>query len=222
MENACPNAEPLVVLQIMQVFGSEHVAFFQECPVAVPSVAPQEQVFGAVQVAVLKLWVCDDSALGRLGVVVGVVGGTVGAVIGSVLGAEGIVLVVVLGSIVGTEDTRSVVLSSATEDEGIGIVVAVQLESVSKLVVDLLEGTLKIDIITRTAAMILLTLLLMNFWIISCHFVIGIIRITARKANILNMLGKNTIADRAKNTVRIHAMILFTLFIILTPPVVFY
>ena len=59
----CPVALPSVAPQV-QAFGAVQVAGFQVCPLAVPSVAPQEQVFGAVQVAALKLWTCGGSVVG--------------------------------------------------------------------------------------------------------------------------------------------------------------
>ena len=54
-EKLCPAVKPLVVPHTVHVLGSEHVASFQLCPLASPSVVPQEQVFGVVQVAALKL-----------------------------------------------------------------------------------------------------------------------------------------------------------------------
>ena len=76
LERLCPAVKPLVVPHTVHILGSEQVASFQLCPLASPSVAPQEQVFGAVQVAALKLCVCGGS----------VVGAVVGAVVGSVVG----------------------------------------------------------------------------------------------------------------------------------------
>ena len=70
-------AAPLAIPQTVHVLGSEQVASCQRCPLALPSVAPQEQVLGSVQVAARKLCMCGGS-----------VGGSVGSVAGS---AEGFV-----------------------------------------------------------------------------------------------------------------------------------
>ena len=90
LEKLCPAVKPLVVPHTVHIFGSEQVASFQLCPLASPSVAPQEQVFGAVQVAALKLCVCGGS----------VVGAVVGAVVGSVVG----VVVASVGGVVASDD----------------------------------------------------------------------------------------------------------------------
>ena len=87
LEKLCPAVKPLVVPHTVHVLGSEHVASFQLCPLALPSVAPQEQVFGAVQVAALKLCVCGGSVVGAVvGSVVGVP--LVGAVDADVVSLE--------------------------------------------------------------------------------------------------------------------------------------
>ena len=49
---------PSVAPQVVQVLADVYVASFQSWPLAVPSVAPHEQVLGVVQVAGLKLCVC--------------------------------------------------------------------------------------------------------------------------------------------------------------------
>ena len=109
-EKLCPAVRPLVVPHTVHVLDSVHVASFQLCPLAFPSVAPQEQVFGVVQVAELKLCVCGGSVVGAVvGWVVGVVvGSVVGAVVGSVVGA-------VVGATVGVS-IDSVVATVVAED----------------------------------------------------------------------------------------------------------
>ena len=78
-------AAPLVIPQTVHVLGSEQVASCQLCPLALPSVAPQEQVLGSVQVAARKLCMCGGSVGGEEG---SVVGGVLGSVAGA---AEGFV-----------------------------------------------------------------------------------------------------------------------------------
>ena len=94
LEKLCPAVKPLVVPHTVHILGSEQVASFQLCPLASPSVAPQEQVFGAVQVAALKLCVCGGSVVGAI------VGSIVGVVLDSVVG-------VVVVSLVGDVDSNS-------------------------------------------------------------------------------------------------------------------
>jgi len=112
LEKLCPAVRPLVIPHTVHIFGSEQVASFQLCPLGSPSVAPQEQVFGVVQVAELKLCVCGGSVVGAVvGAVVGsivgaVVGLVVGAVVGSIVGAVvglvvGVVVVSIVGAVVG-------------------------------------------------------------------------------------------------------------------------
>ena len=87
LEKLCPAVKLLVVPHTVHILGSEQVASFQLCPLASPSVAPQEQVFGAVQVAALKLCVCGGSVVGAVvGAVVGVP--LVGAVDADVVSLE--------------------------------------------------------------------------------------------------------------------------------------
>lgn len=79
--------------------GVVQFASFQLCPLGSPSVAPQEQVFGVVQVAELKLCVCGGSVVGA--VVGAIVGSIVDVVLDSVVG-------VVVVSLVGAVDSNSV------------------------------------------------------------------------------------------------------------------
>lgn len=83
-------AASLVIPQTVHVLGFEQDASCQLCPLALPSVAPQEQVFGVVHVAALKLCVCGGSVGGS-------VDGAVGSAVGEVLGSAA-------GSVVGCVD----------------------------------------------------------------------------------------------------------------------
>ena len=71
----------------MHILGTEQVGSCQLCPLALPSVAPQEQVFGVVQVAVLKLCMCGGSVGGEEGSVVGCVVGAPDVSIGAEVGS---------------------------------------------------------------------------------------------------------------------------------------
>lgn len=98
-------AVPLVIPHMVHILGPEQVAFCQRCPLALPSVAPQEQVFGVVQVAALKLWMCGvsvgDSVDGAVGSVAGeVLGSADGSIVGCVDGAPD----VSIGREVGAEE----------------------------------------------------------------------------------------------------------------------
>ena len=103
--------------QAVHILASEQVASFQLCPVGSPSVSPQGQFFGVVQVASVKVWVWDGSV------------GEVGCVLASVVGSVGDVLVVgwVSESVVGLDsvsaevvamvDTREVLSKFAVDSE---------------------------------------------------------------------------------------------------------
>ena len=113
LEKLCPAVKPLVVPHTVHVLGSEHVASFQLCPLASPSVTPQLQVFGAVQVASLKLCVCGGS------VVEDVVGSVEVMVAASCVGSEVEILMSLVDMTGEVSLVGSVVLSSVELGEHI-------------------------------------------------------------------------------------------------------
>ena len=208
LEKLCPAVKPLVVPHIVHVLGSEQVASFQLCPLALPSVAPQEQVFGAVQVAELKLCVCGGSVVGAVvGLVVGaVVGSVVGGIVGSVAdSAVGVVVDSVVDAVVVSK-------VDSTVESLLVSVVMVAVASSGALASVL--GAVKIVTSASMITMISLSFPFMYLFRMACHFEMGITSATIRTEIKLEKLGKYTMADSMKNMDRIQRPTILPFFIL--------